>query len=488
MVALSSKTDPVPAAGAVVARSGGLRRAVVLALVVAATVVALASVLAVWVQRQVLDTDVYVRASAAMLDDPAVRTAVANYAVDEVYRRVDVEAELEDVLPNDADRFADLAAAALRPAAYQVVDRALRTSVLAGLWETTNREAHEQFVRTVVGGGGDGVSTEGGVVRLGLRPILVESTRRIGLGESLAARIPADAGTVEVLRSDELKAVQDAMWWLDAVAKVLPFVALGLYALALWLARDRRREALRNTGIGLVVGAGLLLLTMGALRGIVLDRVAGEPQARDAASAVWRIVESPLNGALWAVVALGAVLAFGAVLAGPGRHATALRRSLAPYLEWRGFVIGLGTAVAALLVLAGAIDSFLRLALARHLRGARRLRDRGPPASGAARVPRGRATSTRRLATGALGQPERPRSKRRRGGPLRAGGSGRKGLRRAKRRRVRPASPASALADPRPPSPSLDDLERLERLGSLHKSGVLTDEEFATMKTRLVEP
>ena len=218
-----------------------------LGLVIAATVVTLLSVLAVWVQRQVLDTDVYVRASAALLDDPAVRTAVAYYAVDEVYRRVDVEAELEEVLPNDADRFADLAAAALRPAAYQVVDRALRTSVLAGLWETTNREAHEQFVRTVVGGGGDGVSTEGGVVRLGLRPILVESTRRIGLGESLAARIPADAGTIEVLRSDELKAVQDAMWWLDAVAKVLPFVALGLYALALWLARDRgaRRSGTR---------------------------------------------------------------------------------------------------------------------------------------------------------------------------------------------------------------------------------------------------
>jgi hypothetical protein len=51
-----------------------------------------------------------------------------------------------------------------------------------------------------------------------------------------------------------------------------------------------------------------------------------------------------------------------------------------------------------------------------------------------------------------------------------------------------PASAASAPADPRPPAPSLDDLERLERLGGLHKSGVLTDEEFATMKTRLVEP
>jgi hypothetical protein len=53
---------------------------------------------------------------------------------------------------------------------------------------------------------------------------------------------------------------------------------------------------------------------------------------------------------------------------------------------------------------------------------------------------------------------------------------------------VAPESPVSAPADTRPPSPSLDDLERLERLAGLHKSGVLTDEEFATMKTRLVNP
>ncbi|MDH4346748.1 MAG: hypothetical protein OEW31_10475, partial [Thermoleophilia bacterium] len=91
---MTAPTDTTPAAGMVASRSGRLRRAAALTLVVGATVVALASVLAVWVQRQVLDTDVYVRTSSALLDDTAVRTAVATYAVDELYRRVDVEAEL----------------------------------------------------------------------------------------------------------------------------------------------------------------------------------------------------------------------------------------------------------------------------------------------------------------------------------------------------------------------------------------------------------
>jgi hypothetical protein len=484
---MTSESGAAPVAARAASRSGGLRWAAVVALVVAATVVALASVLAVWVQRQVLDTNVYVSTSSAMLADPAVRTAVANYAVDELYRRVDVETELEDVLPNDADRFSNLAAAALRPAAYQLVDKALQTSALASLWESANRQAHEQFVNTVVGGGGDSVSTEGGVVRLGLRPILVEATQRIGLGESLAARIPADAGSIEVLRSDQLETVQDSMRWLDAVAKFLPFVALGLYAVAAWLARDRRREALRDMGIGLVVGGGLMLLLVGVVRGIVLDRVVTELDARNAAAAVWRILASSLYGALWAIIALGAVVALGAVLAGPGRHSTAGRRWLAPYLEWRGFAIGAGAAVVLLLLLAGVIDSFtsfawlvifaalagfgieaLRRQTLREFPDAERpafaawLRARWDNVSGRGRT----AAETARANYG-----ERTARSQAADAATIAVAS-------------EPPAPAPTQQSPLPPS--LDDLDRLERLGGLHQSGVLTDEEFTAMKARLV--
>ena len=484
---MTSQAGATPAAGSVSSRSGGLRRAAVVALVVAATVAALASVLAVWVQRQVLDTNVYVRTSSAMLADPAIRTAVANYAVDELYRRVDVQGELKDVLPNDADRFSNLAAAALRPAAYQVVDQALRTSALASMWEGANRQAHEQFVHSVVGGGGAGVSTEGGVVRLGLRPILVEATQRIGLGESLAARIPADAGSIEVLRSNQLGTVQDSMRLLDAVAKFLPFVALGLYAVAVWLARDRRREALRDTGIGLVVGGGLMLLLVAAVRGVVLDRLVTELDARNAAAAVWRIIASPLYGALWAVIALGAVVALGAVLAGPGRHSTAVRRSLAPYLEWRGFAIGAGTAVVLVLLLTGAIDSFVRFAwlvifLALAGFGTEALRrqtlrefpDAERPALAAWLRARWDSVSGRGRTAAETARD-------------------RYGERTARSQAADAATiavaPEPAVPTPMhssPPAPSLDDLDRLERLAGLHQNGVLTDEEFATMKARLV--
>ena len=459
-----------------------------LAIVILATVATLVSVLAVWVQRQVLDTNVYVRTSSALLADPAVRTAVANYTVDELYRRVDVEAELRDVLPNEADRYSKAAAAALRPLAYQVVDQALRTSLLAGLWERANREAHAQFV-SVVKGGNDSVSTDGGVVRLGLRPILIEASKRVGFGENLAARIPADAGQVEVLRSDQLGTVQNVVRLLSGVSNFLPFLALGLYGLALWLSRDRRREALRNAGVSLVAGGVVLLLVVGVVRSIVLDRIVTEPEARDAGNAVWAIIVNPLNGALWAAVALGAVLTVGAVLAGPGRHATAVRRSLAPYLAERGFAIGAGAALVLLLLAVGAIDSFVRfawltilLALAafglealrrqtlREFPNAERpplvdwLRERLSVAGGRARS----AVEARTADVVGTTSGRRPD--------------------RAEPAVAADAPRVAAAASAAPSAGAFDDLDRLERLADMHERGVLTDDEFATMKARLVNP
>ena len=473
---------------AVSTRAGRPRRIAVIALVVLATVATLGSVLAIWVQRQLLDTDVYVRTSSSLLADPAVRTAVTNYAVDELYRRVEIEAELRDVLPDEADRYSEAAAAALRPLAYQVVERALRTSVLASLWERANREAHLQFV-SVVKGGNDSISTEGGVVRLGLRPLVLEATKRVGLGESLAARIPADTGQVEVIRSDELGALQDIVRLLSGVANFLPFLALGLYGIALWLARDRRRATLRNVGVGLIAGGALLLLVVGAARSLVLDRVVTEPEARDASDAVWGIVVDPLNRALWSAVALGAVVAIGAVLAGPGRRSSSVRQSSAPYLAERGFAIGAGAALVLLMLVTGAIDSFSRFAwltvfLALAAFGVEALRRQTlhefpnaerPPIADWLRKrwnlveDRARSTVERRTADdGERTSGTRPVGPTPNTDPV--------------------VSPVAAAADVAPPRGALDDLDRLERLADMHGRGVLTDEEFATMKARLVNP
>ncbi len=48
------------------------------------------------------------------------------------------------------------------------------------------------------------------------------------------------------------------------------------------------------------------------------------------------------------------------------------------------------------------------------------------------------------------------------------------------------AEPAPAYQEPAPAAPSPDPIEQLKQLGELHKQGILTDEEFAAQKAKLL--
>ena len=70
----------------------------------------------------------------------------------------------------------------------------------------------------------------------------------------LPKRLPADTGRVEVLQSDQLETAQDLTQLLNNLARFLWLVPLALFAIALWLARGRRRTTLRMVAIGLTAG------------------------------------------------------------------------------------------------------------------------------------------------------------------------------------------------------------------------------------------
>src|SRR3954468_4362673 len=103
----------------------GRRRALVWALIVAASLLALASILTTWVHRQMLDEQSWKEASADLMADPQVRQAVSVYVVDELYGSVDVHAGLEERLPPELKPLAASAAGALRQPATKAVDRLL---------------------------------------------------------------------------------------------------------------------------------------------------------------------------------------------------------------------------------------------------------------------------------------------------------------------------------------------------------------------------
>jgi hypothetical protein len=75
------------------------------------------------------------------------------------------------------------------------------------------------------------VSTEGGEVTLDLQVVIRDAADRIGVGQDVVDKIPADAGKIVILRSDQLDAAQSGFQLLNAGMGV-PLLALVAFGFA----------------------------------------------------------------------------------------------------------------------------------------------------------------------------------------------------------------------------------------------------------------
>src|SRR6201992_103618 len=176
------------------------RRRMVKALVVVGSVLAFVSVFAIWVERQALNTDDWVHTSDRLVQNQTIRTAIDNYLVEQVYSNVNVERELEEILPGETTKFSGPLSGLLRQAAPGGVEKVLETTTAQGLWEDANRSAHEQLL-AVLENKKEAVETSGGNVTLNLGSLVTNLAEQVGIGANLAEKLPPDAGQITVVKS-----------------------------------------------------------------------------------------------------------------------------------------------------------------------------------------------------------------------------------------------------------------------------------------------
>jgi hypothetical protein len=273
------------------------RRRLPLVLITLASVLALVAIFALWANRQLLDTENWTKASSELLEDEAIQGRIAVFLADQLYANRDVQGQLEQALPPRAQPLAGPAAVGLRELAVNGAEELIGRPRPQALWKEANRRAHSRFM-DVIEGGGETVSTESGDVILDLEALLGQTAARFGVGERAQAQIPDDAAQITVLHADRLELAQDAVRFVRALALVLVVVALGLFALAVYVARGWRREALRACGIGLLVVGAAALVARSLAGDAVVDALATTEAARPAAEAAWSISTSLLVEAL----------------------------------------------------------------------------------------------------------------------------------------------------------------------------------------------
>jgi hypothetical protein len=329
------------------------RKIVVWTLVVLATILALVSILTTWVNRQMLDNAAWNRATTQVIQDQKVQQALATYTINQLYSNVNVGQALSDRLPPSLKRFGPVLAGALETPATQGVERLLQRPRVQQLFIRASTVAHQKLVAVLENKTQYGIQTGNGVVTLNVHQMIVEIGTELGLPQSALAKLPANSGTITLMKSDQLSAAQTGVRAIHVLSAWLLIGVLVLYGFAIWLARGARRATLRNAGIGLAL-VGLLVLVIRTLLGNYITSSLASPGYQPATHRLFLIGTSILGQIGGAALLYGAIAALGAVFAGPTAPAVWLRQKLAPVLnERQGIVWGSVSFIYLLLILWG---------------------------------------------------------------------------------------------------------------------------------------
>jgi hypothetical protein len=335
-------------------------------LLILAPIIGIAATFAVWVNRQALNTSNWSSTSSRVLEDKRVQTALSAYLVHELFSNVNVSGDLQKVQPTQLQPLAGPAAAGLQQLAGMLAPEVLARPQAQAAWTgegkigrvntrvQANVAAHKELLK-VLNGGGPVVSTGSGVVTLNLHTLVSQLAATLGVSSQVAAvqsklqgstgasaraaaqqklgiTLPPANGQLVIMRSNQLGTAQDIANAVKHLAIVLPAIAILLFALAVYLAR-RRRRTLRTSGWCFVL-IGVALLLIRRIGGdAVVNGLVKVPSNKPAVHDVWNIGTSLLYNIAVAMIVYGIVIVAAAWLAGPTRPATAIRKFLAPSLR-----------------------------------------------------------------------------------------------------------------------------------------------------------
>jgi hypothetical protein len=443
-------------------------------LIVLGSLLAFLSVFAIWTERQALDTGEWVNTSGRLIQNSKVREAVSNYLVDQLYENVNVEKELSEKLPGDTKELAGPISGGLRQVAGSGAEKVLESSTAQELWKSANRTTHEQLLEVLEEKEGT-LSTEEGKVSLNLGSLITNLASQVGIGANLAEKLPPGAGQITILRSDQLKTAQDIVVAIKGLALVLSLLTFLCFGFAIYLSRESRWVTVLYSGIGLVAAGFAVIVFRQVAGGIVVGQLVNEESVKPAAEAAWSIGTSLMTSIATTVIIIGVLFGIAGWLASPTGSARSTRRAIAPILrEYPAYVYaGLAILVGIYFLSAPTqnLRSFLTTLVIAGLAafGIHELRKQAaeefPDANYGDVVGRTKDKVVGAVKDANLGE------------------------RASKLRLPEMRKPNGGSEAPTATLPADNEearLGRLERLASLHEKGILTDEEFATEKQRVL--
>jgi hypothetical protein len=296
-------------------RSSRRRRVLAGLVLVLACLSILVTTMAVWTHQVALNTNRFTTLIGDVVDDPAVTDPISRRISVQVVDALGVQTRLEARLP---DAIKPLAGA-LTAAVTERIDQRLRVALqnpriqnaLVGAMSFT----HTQLVR-LLRGESDVIGIVDGYLTLDVFPVVDAALRELQsmglipagvqipdltapdapevlaqrLESALGVTLPPDFGTIQLMPAERLATARTVVRVFDLVVILLVILSAVLVALALWLARDRRRM-LMYLGLGTLVAFLLARLAMNAVENAIVGGIADG----DVAGAMRTVVDTTLQ-------------------------------------------------------------------------------------------------------------------------------------------------------------------------------------------------
>ncbi|MDN4597431.1 hypothetical protein [Leifsonia virtsii] len=299
-------------------------------LIVLGAILAPVAVVASWAKIQLTDTDSFVATYAPLAKDPGVQAFITDQAVKAVQDHVDIPQVTSQVIDGITELgtgpVATKALNALKgPLAQGIVSlmtstvqRFVASDAFAQVWEQALRTSHDQLVATMQNDPKAAVTVGAdGSIGIQLGPIIDRVKQLlVDQGLTFASQIPSVDRTVTVAQNSSIPTLQLFYGLAIAAGAWLPWVAIGLLALGVIVAR-RRALALVWASVALALAMGLTLAALAVGRIVFVASASPSLVPSKLAQTLYSTVTDAMIATAVAVLVLALAVALVGWYAGP---------------------------------------------------------------------------------------------------------------------------------------------------------------------------
>lgn len=210
-----------------------------------------------WTRQTIVDTDSFVAATAPLIKDSDIQTALKTEITDQIFSRVNVEEELTKALPENLTFIAAPFAAQVRNFADAQVGKALASDQAAQVWEQTLTVSHKKILGYL-----DDPSKDSTISLSEVYNFAGSKLQDGKAGFLFGKTLPPNVGNITVKELKNVDKARTALETLNRTVYILAIVSLTTFVLALVLS-TRRRNMLVGMGLFTIV---FMLSTLAALQ------------------------------------------------------------------------------------------------------------------------------------------------------------------------------------------------------------------------------